>query len=195
MKKHNPKIILASTSPRRRELMALLGVPFEAIASDYEEDMTMALAPERLIKVLSQGKADAVSKNHPGAIVVAADTFVVFKHLSLGKPKNKGEAIKMLKLLSGKSVAILTGLTVQRLKPKKKIFKSVKTTVHFRSMKIDEIKAYVDSGEPLDKAGSFAVQGLGAMFIDRLDGEFTGAMGLPLNALIKSLREFRIKVP
>jgi septum formation protein len=154
--------------------------------------MTLPLDPEPLIKLLSAGKAAAVSEKHSKAVVVAADTFVVFGNKKLGKPKSTAEAARMLRMISGKKVEILTCVTVQRGQPKKKMQKLVKTFVHFRRMEASEIKKYIATGEPMDKAGAFAVQGLGAAFIDRLEGEYTGAMGLPLHALIKLLRTFGI---
>ncbi len=194
MKKSNPKLILASTSPRRKELMDVLKISYEVIGSDYEEDMTLPLEPEKLIRLLSAGKAAAVSERYPKAAVVAADTFVVLGKEKLGKPKSEQDAIRMLKHLSGKKVDILTCITVERRQPKKKVVKLEKTFVHFRKMKLSEIERYVAHGEPMDKAGAFAVQGLGAAFIDKLEGEFTGAMGLPLHALINALAQFGIKI-
>lgn len=187
------KIILASGSPRRRALFALFNMPFEAISSDFVENMDLPILPENLVKLLALGKAEAVSNKHPKAIVIAADTFVLLGKDRLGKPKSETDAINMLKKISGQGVDILTAVAVMRKSPKKIIQTLQKTKVHFRKFNKEKILNYVRTGEPMDKAGAFAVQGLGAILIDRIEGEFTGAMGLPLRAVSEALNKFGIK--
>ena len=190
----NKKIILASTSPRRKELFTKLGLPFEIESSDYEEDMTLKIPPIKLAKVLSYGKAAAVAKKHKEGIVIGADTFVALKNHLLGKPKDKAEAKIMLKKLSGKRVDILTGLTIINISTGKKVSLTDIVKVYIRKLSESEIDNYIASGEPLDKAGAFAIQGLGAVIIKRIEGDFQSAMGLPLFILAKELKKMGINV-
>ena len=188
------KIILASTSPRRKELFEKLRLPFIVEASDYDEDMNLKMSPLKLAKTLSLGKALAVAKKHQSGIVIGADTFVVFGNHLLGKPKSEMEAVKMLKKLSGKRVDILTGLTIINITSGKKVSTTDITKVYIKKLSKQEINNYVASGEPMDKAGAFAIQGLGAVIIKKIEGDFMGAMGLPLFILAKELKKLGIDV-
>jgi len=192
--KKNIKIILASTSPRRKELFSKLRLPFTIEASDYEEDMTLKMSPLKLAKTLSYGKALAVAKKHKSGIVVGADTFVVFGNHLLGKPKSEIEAAKMLRKLSGKRVDILTGLTIIDVASGKRVSTTDITKVYIKKLNKQEIDNYIASGEPMGKAGAFAIQGLGAVIIKKIEGDFMGAMGLPLFILAKELKRLGIKV-
>lgn len=194
MKKLNKKIILASTSPRRKELLEKLHLPFTIEASDYEEDMTLKMSPLNLARALSRGKAMAVAKKHKSGIVIGADTFVVFNNHLLGKPKSKAEAKQMLKMLSGKRVDILTGLTLIDISNGKKISTTGITKVFIKKLNEREIDNYIASGEPMDKAGAFAIQGLGAAIIKKIEGDFLASMGLPLYILAKELKKMGIDV-
>lgn len=191
---NNKKIILASTSPRRRELFAKLRLPFAIEASDYEEDMSLKMPPTKLAKFLSLGKADAVAKKHKDGIVIGADTFVAFNNHLLGKPKSKAEAKLMLQKLSGKRVDILTGLTIIDIRSGKKVSVTDIVKVFIRKLSESEIDNYIASGEPMDKAGAFAIQELGAVIIKKIEGDFQSAMGLPLFILAKELKKFGIEV-
>jgi septum formation protein len=188
------KIILASTSPRRQELFARLGLPFTVEASEYEEDMTLKMSPRKLALTLSGGKAEAVARKHRSGLVIGADTFVVFNGQLLGKPKSKSEAKGMLKRLSGQRVDILTGLTIIDVAAGQKFSTTATTRVYIRKLSQLEINNYVASGEPLDKAGAFAIQGLGAVIIKKIEGDFMGAMGLPLFILAQALKKFGVRV-
>jgi len=188
------KIILASSSPRRKELFEKLRLPFTIEASDYEEDMTLKIPPLKLAKTLSCGKALAVARKHQSGIVIGADTFVVFDNHLLGKPKSEAEAVKMLTKLSGKRVDILTGLTIINIASGKKVSITDITKVYIKKLSKQEIDNYDMSGEPMDKAGAFAIQGLGAVIIKKIEGDFMGAMGLPLFALAKELKKLGIDV-
>jgi septum formation protein len=188
------KIILASTSPRRKELFEKLRLPFAIEASDYEEDMTLKMSPVKLVKVLSAGKAMAVAKKHKEGIVIGADTFVVFNNQLFGKPKSKPEAKKMLEKLSGKRVDILTGLTIIDIDFKKKISVTDIAKVYIKKLDTKEIDNYIASGEPMDKAGAFAIQGLGAIIIRKVEGDFMSIMGLPLFILAKELKKLGVSV-
>lgn len=195
MSKIKPKkIILASASPRRKELFGKLGLPFTVEATDYEEDMTLKIPPLKLARILSSGKAMAVAKKHRGGVVIGADTFIVHDNRLLGKPKDEREARKMLRKLSGQRVDILTGLTIINIDSGKKVSLTDITKVYIKKLSPKEITSYIKSGEPMGKAGAFAIQGLGAVIIKRIEGDFMGAMGLPLYILAKELKKMGINV-
>lgn len=188
------KIILASASPRRREILKLTGLIFSVCASSYEEDLDLPLRPLELAKHLSCKKAEAVADKHRNAIVIAADTFIVFKDRLLGKPRNEKDAVRMLMMLNGKAHTVITGFTIIDTGNNKTLSGSVSTIVYFKKLSREEISAYVRSKEPLDKAGAYAVQGLGAVFIEKIKGDFFNVMGLPLCALSESLKKFGVYV-
>lgn len=190
----NVNIILASTSPRRREVLSKIGLPFSVEASDYEEDMTLPLSPKRLAVFLSRGKAEAVAKKHKAGLVIGADTFVVLGSTLLGKPRNRAEAARMLRRLSGQRVDLLTGYTIIDAASERRLSGTDTTTVYIKKLTPGEITNYIASGEPLDKAGAFAIQGLGAVIIRRIEGDFMGALGLPLYAISRKLKKFGIKI-
>lgn len=194
LKIKNPKIILASTSPRRKELFGKLGLSFIIEEPDFEEDMTLKMPPLKLAKVLSYGKANAVARKHKSGIIIGADTFVMFRNHLLGKPKNELEAKEMLKKLSGQRVDILTGLTIINAASGKKVSTTDITKVYIKKLSESEINNYIASGEPMGKAGAFAIQGLGAVIIKKIEGDFMGAMGLPLFILAKELKKLGINV-
>lgn len=188
------KVILASTSPRRKELLEKTGIPFIVEASNYKENMSLKLKPLELAKKLSRGKAEAVAKNHKGedVIVIGADTFVVLDNKILGKPHTPEKAKKMIKELSGRVHSLITGFTVINVESGKKVSKAVEGKVCFRSLTDKEIDDYIKTGEPLDKAGAYAIQGFGAALVKKIDGDYYGAIGLPLVPLIKELKKFGI---
>ncbi len=188
------KIILASTSPRRKELLEKTGLAFDIATSDYEEDMTLPLAPKELVIYLSQGKAKAVASKYPDAIIIAADTIVVYNNTILGKPHTAEKARIMLKILSGNVHSVLTSYTVLDTKKNKIISRMVESTVYFKKLIKEEINKYVATKEPMDKAGAYAVQGLGSSLIDRIEGSFSSIVGLPIEELLETLKEFGIKV-
>ena len=188
------KIILASASPRRKELLDKIGLKFEVAPSDITEDLTSDLPPQELAKKLSQEKALAVSKKYSDALIIAADTIGVFEGEIIGKPHTPAEAKKMLRNLNGKSHLVVTGFTIMDTKTGKTISKSVETAVYFRKLTEAEIDAYVKTGEPLDKAGGYAIQGLGALIVEKIAGDYYNVIGLPLSALVESLKKFGIKV-
>jgi septum formation protein len=188
------KIILASASPRRKEILANTGLKFTVCSSNYEEDLALAKEPRALARFLSRKKAEDVVQKYSDAIVIAADTFIVFKNELLGKPSDPDDARRMLKMLSGKVHEVITGFTIIDSKSKKKVSRSIETKVYFKKITMTEINAYVRSGEPLDKAGAYAIQGLGAVFIDKIEGDFFNVVGLPICALAESLKKFGIKI-
>jgi len=188
------KIILASASPRRKEILRKTGLNFSICTSDYKEDINLSLKPRALAKFLSRKKAETVAHKYKNAIIIAADTFIVFKNRLLGKPHTDKEAEKMLNMLNGKAHSVITGFTIMDTASRKILSRSVETKVYFKKLGRKEINSYVRSKEPLDKAGAYAIQGLGSVFIERIDGDFLNVVGLPLRALTESLSKFGITV-
>jgi septum formation protein len=188
------KIILASASPRRKEILRKTGLNFSICTSDYKEDINLLLKPRALAKFLSRKKAETVAHKYKNAIIIAADTFIVFENRLLGKPHTDKEAEKMLNMLNGKAHSVITGFTIMDTASKKILSRSVETKVYFKKLGRKEINEYVRSKEPLDKAGAYAIQGLGSVFIERIDGDFLNVVGLPLLALTESLKKFGITV-
>ncbi len=188
------KIILASASPRRKEILANTGLAFTVCKSSYEEDLAISKEPRALARFLSRKKAEDVVQKYPDAIVIAADTFIVYRDKLLGKPSSSADARRMLKTLSGKAHSVITGFTVIDSRSNNKVSRSIETKVYFKKLKQAEIDAYVKSDEPLDKAGAYAIQGLGAVFIERIEGDFFNVVGLPICALAESLKKFGINI-
>jgi len=187
-------IILASASPRRKELLEKIGLKFEAEPSDYEEYLPSEGEPHELAKKLSLEKAERVARRHKKAIVIAADTFLVFRGKLLGKPRNEAEAKEMLKALNGMPHSVITGFTIVDTDNKKILTKSVETKIYLRKLTAKEIDAYVKSKEPLDKAGAYAIQGLGSVIVEKIEGDYFNVIGLPLSALAESLKEFGVRI-
>ncbi len=187
-------IILASASPRRKELLEKLGLKFEVEPSNYEEKISSELQPHELAKSLSLEKAKLVAKNRSNALVIAADTFIVCEGKILGKPQTETEAQKMLGAISGRQHSVITGFTIIDTESKKTLSKSVETKVYIKILTSNEIDDYVKSKEPLDKAGAYAIQGLGSVFVERIEGDYHNVIGLPLSALAESLKEFGVNV-
>ena len=188
------KIILASASPRRKKILKITGLDFDVCASDYKEDLTLSLKPRELARFLSRKKAEAVAHKNKNTIIIAADTFIVFKKRLLGKPHTEKEAEKMLGMLNGKAHSVITGFTIMDTGSGKILSRSVETKVYFRKLGKEEIIAYARSGEPLDKAGAYAIQGSGAIFIEKIEGDFFNVMGLPLCSLTECLKKFGVYV-
>ena len=187
-------IILASASPRRKELLERIGLKFEVEPSNYEEGISSELGPHELAKSLSLEKAKLVAQNHKNTLVIAADTFIVFESRILGKPRTETEAKEMLKTMNGKPHSVITGFTIIDTDSNKALSRSVETKVHLRQLSSNEIDAYVRSKEPLDKAGAYSIQGLGAVIVEKIEGDFFNVIGLPLSALTESLKEFGVHI-
>jgi len=187
-------IILASASPRRKELLGKIGLRFEVEASNYKEYMYPALEPHELAQRISFEKADAVASKHKNAIVIAADTFMVFGGQILGKPHTENEARKMLEAINGKPHSVITGFSIIDSGINKTLSRSVETKVYIKKLTLAEISAYVKSKEPLDKAGAYAIQGLGAVIVEKIEGDYFNVIGLPLSALTEALKEFDINI-
>lgn len=185
------KVILASQSPRRRELLERLGIAFQVCAVDIDETMDPALPPEQETARVSRAKALAVDCT-PEDVVIAADTIVVCQGKVLGKPHSAQEAAAMLHLLSGNTHFVMTGLTLRR--GERILTQTEISRIHFRALQQAEIDAYVATGEPMDKAGAYGIQGGAALFIDRLEGDYYNVMGLPLCQLTLRLRELGVRI-
>lgn len=180
------QLILASASPRRRELMGAFGHPFEVCSADIDETMDPKKSPFEEVARVSRLKALAIPREE-GDVVVAADTIVVCGGKVLGKPKNKERAEEMLALLSGRDHQVMTGCTVLR-GDRAETFTEV-TTLHFRPLSPGEIRRYAQSGEPLDKAGAYGIQGGGALFCTGMEGDYYNVVGLPLCHLGQVLKK------
>jgi len=172
------KITLASGSPRRRELLEMLGADFEVLPAKGEESAEPGLSPENTVKSLAAAKAEEVLSLVPGGLVLAADTIVELDGEILGKPKDGEDAKAMLRRLSGREHRVYTGVAV--LCGKDRIIETEETKVFFRVLSESEIAAYAATGEPLDKAGAYGAQGIASLFVERIDGDFFNVMGLPI---------------
>ena len=170
--------ILASASPRRRELLAHLGLPFTIEAADIDETPYPGENPRTYTERLAQEKAEAIAQRHRDATILAADTTVVLDALILGKPKDPEDARRMLQLLQGRTHQVITGVALYS--NTQTTVESEATTVTFTQMSVEAIDAYVGTGEPLDKAGAYGIQGIAAQFIPRIEGDYSNVVGLPL---------------
>jgi septum formation protein len=182
-----PQIILASKSPRRRYLLEQAGLKFSVIPSSIDEAKIPLCSPETYVRILSEAKADDISKKYPEKWVIGADTIVLKNNDILGKPRSRDEARTMLKQLSGQVHQVLTGYAVC-CKAKNKMFsETIKTDVLFKNLTHDEIEWYVHTTEPFDKAGSYAIQGLGTFLVKSINGSYTNVVGLPVCEVIEFL--------
>ena len=188
------KIVLASQSPRRKELLARMGVEeFEVCPSADEENAPAGLTPDRLVEYLSAEKARQVAGRFgPEDIIIAADTVVAVDDRVLGKPHSRDEAVEMLAMLSGRSHAVYTGVTVRRGDVVCTEYECTRVT--FRPLSGSEIEAYVDTGEPMDKAGSYGIQGRGCLLVEGIEGDYYNVMGLPVCRLGQMLRRAGLDV-
>ena len=184
-----PRLILASGSPRRRELLASIGLEFDVMPSDVPERRTADETAEEYVARLSREKARAIATRHPGRWVIAADTTVVCGDEMLEKPADAEDARRMLATIAGQTHVVYTGVTVKRLDPEYAETHVATTEVRMLPLADHEIEWYVATGEPLDKAGGYAAQGIGAIFIDSIHGSYTNVVGLPLALLFQMLRK------
>ena len=178
------ELILASQSPRRKELLRLIGLPFVVRVADIDESMDPAADPAAEVARVSRKKAEAVSRQ-PEDVVIAADTIVVLNGKVLGKPVDEAHAEAMLTALSGKDHQVMTGLTV--MKGSRALTYTEITDIHFRDLSQKEIRRYVATKDPLDKAGSYGIQGGAAIFVQWLKGDYYNVMGLPVCKLYEML--------
>ncbi len=182
------KLILASASPRRKELLELAGLDFEVVPGEVDETRRQGETPRQYVLRLAREKALAVSRDHPGTWVLGADTIVLVDGEILGKPHSRDEAKDMLRKLSGREHRVITGFAVLKKEGGIALADAVETSVVFKEMSPDEIDWYAGTGEPYDKAGGYAAQGAGASLIREIRGSYTNVVGLPLCEVVDALR-------
>jgi septum formation protein len=180
-------IVLASASPRRQQLLRNAGISFVAQAADISEAPGAGEAPAALAERLAREKAEAVFRQRPNDLVVGADTIVVVEGQILGKPRDASDATRMLRLLSGRSHQVITGICV--LGRGCEEVRSESTLVTVRGLTDQDIHSYVATGEPMDKAGAYAIQGLASRWISRIEGDYFNVVGLPVSLVYGILRE------
>ncbi len=182
------RFILASSSPRRRELFASVGLDFDVVPSQIPEHRADGETPEEYVARLSREKARAVAERYPSHWVIAADTIVVLGDQLLEKPVDADDAKRMLARIAGDTHVVVTGVTLKRLEPPYVDTHVATSEVRFLPLTANDIEWYVRTGEPLDKAGAYAAQGVGGMFIESIHGSYTNVVGLPLALLFQMLR-------
>lgn len=185
-------VILASASPRRKELLALMCENFRVIPSDCDETIPDDVAAELAPEYLSGIKCRCIASVYDLSVVIGCDTVVICDGKVMGKPEDEADAVKMLQSLSGKTHDVITGVTIGRGCRYRSF--SVDTKVTFRELSQEEITAYVRSGEPMDKAGAYGIQGKGALLVEKIEGDFFNVVGLPVSRLAEEMHEFLKKV-
>lgn len=186
------RIVLASGSPRRQELLNRIGITdFDIRVPQTDEHYPTGLTPAQIVEYISREKADAAAKLcTPEEIVITADTMVFLDQQRLGKPKDEADALRMLTDLAGRRHTVCTGVTLRQ--GQRSLTRAQSTDVYFRPAGREELTAYIRGGEPMDKAGAYGVQGLGALLVERLDGDFFNVMGLPVLRLSRMLERFGV---
>lgn len=187
------EFVLASASPRRKELLEKMGLQFSVVVSQADESTVSRDIPVNLyVQELALLKASATAKTllrNKKALIIAADTIVTLDGEILGKPDGEDGAKKMLSSLSGRTHEVYTGYCVMRISDGKTVCNSVKTEVKFKTLTEQKIRSYIESGEPMDKAGAYGIQGLGSMLIEKINGDYFNVVGLPVSALADTLEE------
>lgn len=184
-----PKIILASKSPRRADLLKQIGFTFEIYPSEIEEPQITRISPATAVQELALTKARTVAAKFDAGIVIGADTVVVIDGQPIGKPENDAHAIEILNQLSGNEHEVITGVALIDIKRKNEVVWAEKTAVYFRTLRQSEIVAYVHRGESSDKAGAYGIQGRAGAFVERIEGCYFNVVGLPLASLTVRLRK------
>ncbi|MDD4357311.1 MAG: Maf family protein [Smithellaceae bacterium] len=184
-------LILASASPRRKELLHSVGLKFKIIESDVDESYIAGESPQSHVRRLSRAKAAAIAKQNPKALVLGADTIVVIDDLILGKPKNKKQAREMMQRLNDRRHIVFTGFTIARAFSGLSKTRVIRSAVRFKKISAEEMDWYANCSEPYDKAGGYAVQGMGAYFIKAIHGSYTNVIGLPLCETLEELQKIR----
>ncbi|MDQ2766854.1 MAG: Maf family protein [Gemmatimonadota bacterium] len=185
-----PRVILASASPRRRELLDLVGIAHEVQAADIDETYRDGEEAAAHAERLAREKGATIAVQHPGAIVISADTIVVVDGLVLGKPRDEADAARMLSMLSGQTHVVLTAVAVTYRGRMRSGVESVR--VAFRTLDRERIGAYIATAEPMDKAGAYGIQGFGATLVERIDGDYFAVMGLALARMVDLLQEIGV---
>jgi septum formation protein len=192
--KKSRQIILASVSPRRREMFKLFGIKFKVADSGYEEILQKHLSHEEQVQFLAIGKAKGAAKKYPKAIIISADTMVLFGTKIIGKPKNIKDAEKMLKSFSGKTQILMTGMAVLDAQSGQVLTHVEKSKLYFKKLTTSDISEYIKKGKPLDKAGGYNLQGYGFNLIKKVQGEFTNNLGMPMTMVYNFLQELGVKI-
>ncbi|MCY8505710.1 Maf family protein [Bacillus atrophaeus] len=185
------RLILASQSPRRKELLNLLQLPYSIIVSQVEEKLNRNLSPEENVQWLAKQKAEAVAKDYPDAVVIGADTIVCVDGECLGKPQDKEDAADMLRRLSGRNHVVLTAVSIQSHDHSETFYET--TEVTFWPLSEEDIWTYIETKEPMDKAGAYGIQGKGALFVKKIDGDYYSVVGLPISKTMRVLKDFDIE--
>lgn len=187
----HPRVILASSSPRRRELLSLVGIPHEVHPADIDESYRDGEEASAHAERLAREKGAVIAERHPDAVVISADTIVVIDGLVLGKPRDEADAARMLAMLSGQTHVVLTAVAAQYRGELRSGVESVRVT--FRPLTRESILAYIATREPMDKAGAYGIQGFGATLIERIDGDYFAVMGLALARMIDLLDSMGVR--
>ncbi|WP_079510342.1 Maf family protein [Mesobacillus jeotgali] len=187
------RLILASSSPRRKELLENLRLQFEISSSDADESFSATLSPSEAVMELASRKSGMVAQNFPDCFVIGSDTVVVHDGMILGKPESGQEASEMLKKLSGNTHSVYTGVSI--ISPEKETRFYEKTDVTFWELSDEEIDTYIKSGEPFDKAGGYGIQGFGSMLVREISGDYYTVVGLPVSRLVRELRKIGYILP
>jgi len=185
------RVVLASASPRRRELLNLIGIAHEVRPANIDETMRPREAPRRHAERLAREKASAVATRDPDLITIGADTVVVINRKVLGKPDDADDAARMLRMLSGREHTVITAVAVSRGRKLRSAIEEVR--VKFRRLRDDEIEAYIATGEPMDKAGAYGIQGYGATIVEGIEGDYFAVMGLPLVRLVGLMHDVGVR--
>ncbi len=187
-------IILASASPRRKELLRRIGLEFRVSTAHTDETCGSALSPAACAKAIARHKAQCVAHYHKKDLIIAADTIVVLANKMLGKPADADDAHRMLRRLSGKCHIVITAYTILDAATGKSRTRAVESKVWFRKLSENEIEAYIRTGEPFDKAGAYGIQEFGALLVKKIEGDYFNVMGLPIASLAQTLKEFGVVV-
>ncbi|MGD8263426.1 MAG: Maf family protein [Desulfobacterales bacterium] len=182
-----PKLILASKSPRRRYLLKQAGLEFSVIPSSFDESSVSLSTPDSFVRRIAEGKAKDMSEKYPDSWIIGADTVVVIDKKILGKPGSRTEARSMLSHLNGKTHRVLTGYCIRCKAINYSLSATVQTDVCFKTLSEKEIDWYISTGEPFDKAGAYAIQGIGAFLVKRINGSYTNVVGLPVCEIVDVL--------
>ena len=185
------RVVLASASPRRRDLLDLIGIAHEVRPANIDETLRPRETPRRYAERLAREKASAIATRDPDLITIGADTVVVINRKVLGKPADATDAARMLRMLSGREHTVITAVAVSRGRKLRSAIEEVR--VKFRRLRDDEIDAYIAMGEPMDKAGAYGIQGYGATIVERIEGDYFAVMGLPLVRLVGLMRDVGVR--
>jgi septum formation protein len=190
------KLVLASQSPRRKMLLEQVGIPFTVLPADVDETIDEGITPVEYVEILASRKADFIARKlhaDPSVVVLAADTIVVYRDVILGKPKDKREAFETLSVLAGNWHTVMTGIKLIDIETGAELTHVENTRVKIRPLTKEAIINYINTGEPMDKAGAYGVQGIGALLVEKLDGCYFNVVGLPLYSVSVMLARVGIK--